>query len=302
MAKSVYTPAEADMRAGLIAAASAYVLWGFLPLYIKLVSFADAREVLGVRILWCVPTALIAILVTSGLRRGLKELQTVLQPRLLGALALSALFIFANWSIYVWLVLDHRVMEASLAYFISPLVNVAMGVFLFGERVSGMKLWALGFAALGVIVQGLALGAPPWMALALCATWSAYSLIRKQAPVPATTGLLVETLALAAPAVGLLVWASAEAPLAFSDSIGHAALLALAGPVTALPLLLFTFGARRVPFTALGLLQYFAPSLQFLIGLAFGELFTPLRGLSFALIWIGLVLYSWDSIKRTKMA
>jgi chloramphenicol-sensitive protein RarD len=136
--------------------------------------------------------------------------------------------------------------------------------------------------------------------LALCATWSVYAVIRKRAPVSAATGLLVESLVLAPVAIGLLTWAASEAPLAFTTSWSTAVLLAIAGPVTALPLMAFTFGARRVSFTTLGLLQFLAPSLQFATGIAFGEPFSLLRGVSFLLIWAGLVFFSWDTLRRAR--
>ena len=162
------------------------------------------------------------------------------------------------------------------------------------------QIAALALALAGVVVQGFALGAPPWMALALCATWSVYAFIRKRAAVPAAAGLLIETLALAPLALGLLWWAGAEAPLQFSSSLDHALLLAIAGPITALPLMAFTFGARRVTFVTLGLLQFLAPSLQFATGILFGEEFTPLRGVSFALIWAGLGCFAWDTLARAR--
>lgn len=290
-------PTDAERRAGFIAAASAYVMWGFLPLYLKLISFADVREVLGQRILWCAPAALVAVFALSGWRRGLRELRDALKPRMLGTLALSAIFIFANWGLYVWLVLEQRVIESSLAYFLAPLVSVAVGVMFFRESIRWPQVVALTLAAIGVVVQGFALGAPPWMALALCATWSVYAVIRKRAAVTAAAGLFVETLALAPLAAGLLFWAASEAPLAASAGLGPAFLLALAGPVTALPLMAFAFGARRVTFTALGLLQFVAPTLQFATGIAFGEAFTALRAVSFSLIWVGLLFFAWDTFR-----
>lgn len=294
--------AEADRRAGFIAAASAYVMWGFLPLYLKLLSFADVREVLGQRILWCAPAAFIAVFAMSGWRNGAREIAAACNPRMLGTLAASACFIFVNWGLYVWLVLQHRVIESSLAYFLAPLVSVTIGVVFFRERISAAQIAALALALAGVVVQGIALGAPPWMALALCATWSIYALIRKRAAVPAAAGLLIECLAMAPVAAGLLWWAASEAPLAYSGGLSQALLLALAGPITALPLMAFTFGARRVSFTALGLLQFVAPSLQFATGIAFGEEFTPLRGVSFALIWAGLGFFAWDTLARARKA
>jgi chloramphenicol-sensitive protein RarD len=291
-----------ERRAGLLAVTAAYATWGFLPIFLKLLSFADPREVLAQRILWGIPAALLAVFLISGWRRGLKELASAFKPRMLGTLAASAVFIFFNWGIYVWLVMQSRIMEAALAYFIAPLVAVAVGVFFFKERSSNAQFIAIALAAIGVVIQGVALGAPPWMALALCATWSAYAVIRKSAPVPSATGLFIETLALAPVAAGLLFWTAGDTQLGFSMGWGQAILLALSGPITALPLMLFAFGARRVTFTATGLLQFLAPSLQFITGLAFGESFTPLRAISFAIIWAGLAFFVWDAVSRARRA
>ncbi len=297
------SPQDADRRAGFIAAALAYVMWGFLPLYLKLLAFADVREVLAQRILWSIPATLLAVFVMSGWRRGLSELGGAMKPRMLGTLALSACFIFFNWGIYVWLVLHERVIESALAYFLAPLVAVAVGTIFFGERISMWQVSALGLATAGVIAQGIALGSAPWMALALCATWSAYAVIRKRAAVPAATGLMIETIVLAPVAIGLLVWTQQDTgALASLSGWGHALLLAVAGPITALPLMLFAFGARRVTFVALGLLQFLAPSLQFATGIAFGEPFTPMRAASFALIWLGLGFFAWDTLRRARTA
>jgi len=296
------SPSEQERRVGFLAAASAYVLWGFMPLYLKLLAAFDVREVLSQRIIWAAPSALIAVFVMSGVKIGWRDIAMALRPRMLATLTASALFIFMNWGIYVYLVLNARVIESSLAYFLAPLVSVAVGVLFFRERISTAQIIALSLALVGVIVQGVALGAPPWMALALCATWSAYAVIRKRAPVPAAVGLLIESLALAPVAIGLLIWAAGEAPLAFGSDFSATALMVLAGPVTAIPLVAFAFGARRVSFTTLGLLQFLAPTLQFATGIAYGEHFTLLRGVSFMLIWVGLVFFSWDTLRRAKTA
>lgn len=293
-------PSDADRRAGFIAAAAAYTMWGFLPLYLKLLSDVDVREVLAQRIVWCAPAALITVFVMSGWKRGWLEIGTALKPRMLGALVASALFIFVNWGIYVYLVLNQRVIESALAYFLAPLVSVAVGVLFFREQIRTPQVIALLLAFAGVIVQGFALGAPPWMALALCATWSVYAVIRKRAAVPAGVGLLIETLALMPLALGLLYWTAQSAPLAITSDWSHATLLVLAGPVTAIPLMAFAFGARRISFVALGLLQFLAPTLQFATGIAFGEPFTLLRAASFALIWAGLGFFSWDTLRRAQ--
>lgn len=300
IAPTTESASEAERRAGFVAAASAYVMWGFLPLYLKLLGSVDVREVLAQRILWAAPAAFAAVFVMSGWRLGWREIAAALNLRLLGSLALSACFIFVNWGMYVYLVLHERVIESSLAYFLAPLVSVAVGVLFFKEKITSPQVIALALALIGVVVQGFALGAPPWMALALCATWSVYAVIRKRVAVPAAVGLLIESLALAPLAIGLLWWAASEAPLSFTSSWPMAILLAIAGPVTAIPLMAFAFGARRVSFTTLGLLQFLAPTLQFSTGLAFGEPFTPLRAASFVLIWLGLAFFSWDTLRRAR--
>jgi chloramphenicol-sensitive protein RarD len=294
------SPSEEERRTGFLVAASAYVMWGFMPLYLKLLSAFDVREVLSQRILWAAPSALVAVFLIGGWKLGWRDIASALKLRMLMTLTASSLFIFMNWGIYVYLVLNARVIESSLAYFLAPLVSVAVGVLFFSEKVSRAQIIALTFALIGVVVQGFALGAPPWMALALCATWSAYAIIRKRAPVPAAGGLLIESLALAPVAIGLLLWASTEAPLGFGSGIAATSLLVMAGPVTAIPLVAFAFGARRVSFTTLGLLQFLAPTLQFATGIAYGEPFTLLRGVSFMLIWLGLVFFSWDTLRRAK--
>jgi chloramphenicol-sensitive protein RarD len=282
-----------EVRAGFFAALAAYGVWGLLPLYLKLVGFADPFEILGVRILWSVPACFLGVVLISGWRRGLREIAGALRPRLLAALALSATFIFFNWGIYVWAVANERVLSAALAYFIAPLVQVALGVAFYGERMRALQWTALAFAAAGVVAQGLALGGFPWAAILLCATWCAYGVVRKRTNVPAATGLLIETLMLLPAAIALLIWVGGEA-LTLNDGAAAFWLLALAGPLTAAPLALFGFGARRLNFSTIGLLQFIAPSLQFLLGLAYGEPLGALRTASFVLIWTGLIVFCFD--------
>lgn len=303
MSTLTLTPEESERRVGFLSAAGAYVIWGFLPLYLKLIHFAQPAEVLGQRIVWSIPAAIIAMFVMSGgVTSALREFGQALKPKMLLTLTASSFFIFFNWAIYVWLVLNERVIESALAYFLAPLVAVAVGVLFFRERIGVAQIAALALALVGIVVQGFAIGAPPWMALLLCGTWSVYAVIRKRAPVPAAVGLLIETLALAPVAFGLLWWTAQQGALQFGTSWDHTILLALAGPATALPLMAFAFGARRVSFVTLGLLQFIAPTLQFATGILFGEPFTLLRGVSFGIIWLGLVLFSWDTLRHARGA
>ena len=289
-----------ESRAGLLASGFAYLCWGVLPLYLHTVFFADAFEVLAWRILWCIPAAFVGVILMSG-PRGFAEIRTALAPRNLGALALSAIFIFFNWGIYVWSVAAHHLAEASLAYFLTPLVQIAFGIAFFGERVNGAQKLALLVAGIGIVVQGVALGAPPWISIALCLTWSLYGLVRKQVDVSAASGLLMESVIISPAAVALLVWVSRGPGLRFDDSFANGALLALAGPVTALPLILFSFGARRLSFTVLGPMQFATPSVQFLLAISFGETVMPLKWISFAIIWVALAIFMWDTLQREQM-
>lgn len=292
------TAPERSTRAGFAAAASAYTFWGLMPLYLHLVAFASPWEVVCARILFSMPAAMALV----ALMGGFAETRAALAQRgVMAALVLSAVCIAANWGIYVWAVAHQHVIEASLAYFLTPLVNVAFGVTLFGERLTRGQGAALALAAIGIAVQAWALGAFPWVSVALCASWSLYGLVRKQAPVPAAGGLLAETLILAGPSALLLWWLSTQsAGVAFDDSFERGALIAFSGVATAFPLILFSFGARRLKFTTLAMLQFLAPSIQFVIGWIYGEPLTPLRIASFALIWIGLAVFTAEALWRER--
>ena len=289
-----------DARDGMWAAGGAYVLWGLLPLYLKFVGFADPLEELAQRILWSLPFAALAVIAFKAVR----DTRAILQDRTsLAWLAASAALISLNWGVYVWAVANNQVIEASLAYFLTPLVQIAFGVWFFKERLSPLQGVALAFAAAGVALQAAALGAVPVVALVLCLSWSFYGLIRKRLAVPATGGLLIET-AMLAPLAGVLLAFVAAGPIGVSFDNGptEASLLAFTGLATAAPLMLFAFGARRLPFAAIGLLQFIAPTLQFLTALAFGEAFTVLRALSFGLIWVGVALFVLHLQRQARLA
>ncbi len=283
------------MPTGPLAAAAAYVLWGVFPLYIKQVAHVPALQVVAHRSWWSVVFvfALLALLGRLGwLRAALTDWRT------LRVFAASALLLSANWLIYVWAVSAGRIVDTSLGYFINPLVNVVLGVWLLGERPRPLQWVAVGIAASGVAWLVLGAGEWPWIALALAGTFGLYGLLRKTAPLGAAEGLALETLMQAPLALALIVWWTwaGTSAMRTEDPVTMAWLLA-AGPFTAIPLLLFAAGARRVTLATLGLLQYLGPTLQFLIGVfVYGEPFSADRALGFVLIWAALALYTGESI------
>jgi chloramphenicol-sensitive protein RarD len=282
-----------DIRSGLIAAVSAYVLWGFLPVYFKFLSDFPPSMVLAHRIVWSVPTALILIAMAGKMREMLGALR---QPRVLWALLLSALAIAANWTIYIWAVMHGRVLEGSLGYFINPLVSFLFAALFFGERFRPLQLAALGIAALGVINQAVFVGEFPWISLALAVSFAVYGAIRKRVAVDGRVGFGIEAGWLAPAAViYLLFFTPAGMPTFGNHGPGLAALLLAAGPLTAAPLILFAFGARRLRLSTVAILQYIAPSIQFVIGISTGEAFTSAHAVTFGLIWAGVALFTFSA-------
>jgi len=245
-------------------------------------------------VLWSVVLLVPVVLL---LRRRGSLWQAVRTPRVLAMLATSALLIAANWLLYVWAVLHHQVLAASMAYFLNPLLNIAMGVALLGERLKRAQAAAVLLACAGVAVLALDAGDGLWISLAIALSFAAYGLIRKLAPVEAFEGLTIETLLLAPVALGYLVWLRGHGGLSFGQEAGLSALLVMAGAVTTVPLLLFAAAARQLRMATLGLLQFIAPSLQFLLAITlFGEHLDAQKLLSFALIWAGLAVYVGGSV------
>ncbi|MEZ5939728.1 MAG: EamA family transporter RarD, partial [Hyphomonadaceae bacterium] len=252
---------SSETRMGFFSAALAYTLWGFLPLYFRLLDGTDPITILAHRILWSVPTA---VLLVAAARSG-GEVRDVLQkPKRVGWLILSAVMIAANWAIYIWAVSQQRVLEASLGYFINPLISFLFASVFFSERFTPIQIGALVLATLGVLNQTLVVGEFPWVALSLAGAFALYGVIRKQVAVSSRVGFLIEAAALAPAALLYLAfWLPAGAPSFGVTSGGHLALLALAGPMTATPLILFAIGARRLRLSTIALLQFIAPSIQF---------------------------------------
>lgn len=290
---------DAQARHGILAASGAFVIWGLLPLYLKPLTHLPPTEVLAHRIAWC----LLFVLGWLAWQRRLGEVLAVFRvPRSLATLAVTAALITVNWLLYLWAVSNGRVLEASLGYFIGPLLNVLLGVLVLGERLNRRQWVAVGFAAAGVAWLTVAAGGLPWVALVLASTFGIYGLVRKMVPVGAVPGLAIETILLAPFAVAWLVWLERSGAAAFGhDGLAVAALLAGSGLVTALPLALFATGARLIPYSAIGIIQYIGPTLQFLLGLVvYGEPFSALRAAGFGLIWTGIAIFVVDNLQASR--
>lgn len=284
-----------EQARGASAAALCYFLWGLVPLYWKQLAGVDPVELIAHRQIW----SLVFLLAIVAAQRGFTAVGATLRtPRSITTNSLGALLLTVNWLVYVWGVNTGHVIETSLGYFLVPLVNVAAGRFVLHEHLRRAQWIAIGLAATGVVLMIVQLGRPPWIALALAGSWGAYSLMRKKSPLPAVTGLTVETLLLAPFAIGFLLWQqqSGAGVLGHADARIHV-LVFSAGIITAVPLLLFAYGARRIRLSTLGLLQYLAPSVQLALGVwVFHEPFSRSRLLSFAFIWSALALYTADNL------
>ncbi len=281
--------------AGLGCAAVAFIIWGLSPLYWKLIASVAPGEIILHRIVWSL-AVLLPLVMLSG--RGGDFRQALAQPRTLALLGATSLLVAANWLIYIWAVNSGHVLEASLGYYINPLINVLLGVAFLGERLRRMQRWAVALAALGVAIQTAQYGRVPWISLALALSFGIYGLARKMAAVGALVGLTVETLLLAVPSLAVLIYLEAIGRGTFLHA-GRQIDLLLCGSamVTALPLLLFNLGARRLHLATIGLLQYIAPSCMFLLAVwRYQEPVGTMRWLTFVLIWAGLALYSADAV------
>ncbi len=285
------------MLKGILSAAAAFTLWGVFPVYLRLLKQVPAPEILSHRVVWSV-VLLIAIL---AVRRQWAWLQSIRQrPQIAAAFVASALLLGANWVVYIWAVNSDRVIDASLGYFITPLLNVLFGIAL-GERLRMPQWLAVALAAAGVLWLTVSAGQLPWIGLVLAITFSLYGVIRKTAALGALEGLAVETAVLLPIAAGFLLLPDAGSSPAFGSTTALTWLLITAGPVTAVPLLLFAYGARRIPLSLLGVLQYIGPSLQLLLGvLLYKEPFAGPKLAGYALIWSGLFLFSAEGLWRAQ--
>jgi chloramphenicol-sensitive protein RarD len=288
--------ARSGQRRGILLGASAYLLWGLFPLYWPLLEPAGAAEILAHRVVWC----LVFVAVVLVVRRRWAWVGALRdEPRKVALLAIAASVIAVNWGVYIWGVNNGHVVETSLGYFINPLVTVVLGVLVLGERLRRAQWVAVGVATFAVLVLTADYGRPPWIALVLAMSFATYGLVKKTIGMPAVESLAVETSLLFVPALGFLLVLQARGSATFGHAPAHVtALLAAAGVVTAVPLLLFGAAAPRIPLSTLGVLQYLTPTIQFLIGITvFHESMPASRWIGFGLVWSALLVFTLDGAR-----
>jgi chloramphenicol-sensitive protein RarD len=291
---------SAEHRRGVWYAASAYLLWGFVPIYWKWLAAIPALQLICHRIVWS--CALLSLIVTMSHDWG-RLRDAVRSPRVVAIYTAAALTVSVNWFVYVWAVNAGFIVQTALGYFINPLVSVLLGVLVFRERLRAWQWASIALASSGVLYLTIFYGSLPWIALALALSFGTYGLLKKVAPLGAVSGLMLETAILLIPAAIYLIYVER----AGSGGFGHAGpartLMVGAGPVTTVPLLLFAAGVRRVPLSAMGMLQYITPTMQLLIGVwLFHEPFTRTQWVGFGMVWVALMMYALEGYLMRRLA
>lgn len=283
---------------GLPYAFSAYLIWGFLPVYFKLLKHVPAIDILAFRIVWSVPVVFI-ILYFRG--QWVEFTAAISNPKARRAMMLSAVLIAINWLVYVWAITTERVLATSIGYYLNPLVNVLLGRLFLGERLTKLQGWAVAIAALAVAILLSGSLETVWISLTLAFSFGTYGLVRKTAPTGSVPGLAVELCLLGPIALAVCIWSVMQAG-GFRD-LGTEALLAAGGAITVIPLLLFATAARKMSYTALGFVQYLAPTIVFLLGaFVYNEPLDATKLACFALIWTAIALFSLDALRRMRSA
>jgi chloramphenicol-sensitive protein RarD len=287
---------QSETRAGVVSGLTAYLMWGALTTFWKLLKDFDAFELIG----WRVVTAMALLLAVVVAQRSLGAVTTALRnPRLLARIVAASVLLVTNWTLYVWAVVNEHIIETALGYFIAPLFTTLTGVVMLGERLRMLQKIALGFAGLAVAVLTISYGRPPFLALAIASTWTIYGLLKKQVPLRPVDSLTAETMVLFVPAAGLVAWSfSRDTGIPSTATTGQLVLVLLTGLITAVPLLFFAHAALRLPLTLMGPLQYLVPVINFLLGwLAYGEPLEAARLVGFLLVWCGLALSLVDTLR-----
>ena len=286
-------------RQGMVAALCAYTIWGFLPIYFKAIEAVPSLEVLAHRIVWAVPFGALIIVAT----KQWAEVQRALtHRRTLALLALAAVFIAINWLVYITAVQRGQIFQASLGYYINPMIYVLVGVTFLRETLRRFQTTAVILAAIGVAVLTVSGGEFPLVSLTLAVSFTIYGVIRSRVVVGGMPGLFIETLILVLPSLGYILWLTNSGVSSFrAEDPAMMGGLMLAGPLTVVPLLCFALAARRLRLSTIGIMQFIVPTLQFLVGLAYGEQLTVPHAVCFTLIWIAVIIFSWDAWRSTRL-
>lgn len=291
-------PENTDSPRGLAFATTAYVLWGFLPLYLKALSHIPPTEVLAHRVIWSVPVAG-AVLFATGRTRDLRTVLT--NPRNLGLALITATLISINWGIYIWAISVEQTVEAALGYYINPLFSILLGALLLGESMSRAQWVAVGLAAIAVLILTADTGRLPLVALSLMLTWGFYALFKKSLPIGPNQGFLLEVLILTPPALAYVVWLGMTGKGHFLTSVNDTWMLLGCGVVTAVPLMFYANGAKLLRLSTIGILQYIAPTMIFLVAvLVFKEPFGGAKLIAFPLIWLALIIYTTSMFRQMR--
>ena len=286
-----------ESQKGLISGIAAFTIWGLFPVYFVWTRAVPATELVAHRVLWSLPFGLAVLLL---LRQWRPLLAIFRQPRTLSLLALASILLAVNWGFYIYAIQIDEIFQGSLGYYINPLLNVLVGLLLFRERLSRWQAAAIGLATVGVLILTVYGGQFPWLSLLLASTFCAYGVVRKVVEVPSMAGLLVEVLVLLLPAAALLAWLGSRGSLVFGQDVGLSWLVVAAGPITIIPLIFFTFAARRIRLSTLGILQFIGPTLQFACGLYYGEAFTDAHKWCFGFIWVGVAMFALDGLRQSR--
>ena len=291
-------PQHTDTAAGLVYALMAYGLWGFLPLYMKLLSHISPAEIVAHRVIWSIPIAAVVLMVT----RRTRDLATALRsPRTLALAGLTAGLVAVNWSVYVWAITSGRALDASLGYYINPIFSVLLGAVILREKLDGLQKLSVAIAAVAVAILTVASGTVPIAALALTVSWGFYALLKRSLAIGPNQGFMLEVLILSPLALGYVVWHGVQGTGQFVGNVSDTFLLLGCGAVTAVPLIFYANGAKGLRLTTIAMLQYIAPTMIFLIAVFdFGEPFGTARMIAFPLIWLSLAVFSFSLLKSRR--
>ncbi|NPD15600.1 EamA family transporter RarD [Xinfangfangia sp. D13-10-4-6] len=295
------SPDSGDSLSGFLYALGAYVLWGFLPLYMKQLDQVSPVEVVAHRVIWALPVAFLVLALTgriSGLKAALRN------PAMLGMAMVTAGLLSLNWGLYVWAIASGRALDAALGYYINPLFSVLLGRILLGERLSSVQWLAIASAAIGVVILTVEAGRLPFLALGMTLTWGIYAYFKKSLPIGPNQGFALEVLVLLIPALVVITWFGISGRMVFLHGPGWQSLmLVLLGLVTAGPLILYANGAKRLRLTTIAMMQYIAPTMIFLIAVfVFNEAFSMIKLVAFGFIWLALVIYTASMLRRGRKA